>query len=232
MTFTVNVYKVVTSGTTYTLYVDDVYHAVIGATITIAGNKYTIVSWDEGYSLQDGVMQLVVTGAVPIILTQGMAFNFYSPFFAHGTVREEGNQLTQQNSVWNKYPLIWAREPVREKFDNDREASHERESNIELYFLTDADFSIPNQNTYELYARPMTRLKDNFIKTLNTEVGIWPIGSVDRNDMDINITEITKVGVTIGSKDVTKTIFADNLSGVAAEFKLKILAPEDNIFGQ
>ena len=240
MTFPVNIYNVTSvpatggrSGNDITLNVDDVYHAVIGATLSIGtGATYTIVSWDENYAIDDNVMQLVVndsTGSNPITAT---SFNFYPPFFAHGTVKEEGAQLVQQNNVWNKYPLIWAREPVKERFFNDREDAHERESNIEIYFLTNADFSIENFNTYELYARPMTRLKDNFIKILNTETGNWPIGSTDRNDMTIDVTEITKVSVTIGQKDVTKTIFADNLSGVAAEFKLKILAPEGNIFGQ
>lgn len=245
MTYPVTMYKIFSQstnaqgGTNYVLNVDNVYHAVLGGVLSIpyqgGGSwNFTILGWNENYNLQDGIMQLTVwdqsNGTHIPDITQ--TFNFYPPFFAHGTVKEEGNQLSQQNSTWNKYPLIWAREPVKEVFSNDRDVAWERESDIEIYFLTDSNFSIENFNIYDFYVRPMTRLKDNFIKSLNTETGDFPIGSVDRDDMNITVTEITKVSVTIGQKDVTKTIFADNLSGVAAKFKLRILNPEKNLFGE
>lgn len=308
MTFPVYIYEVVSSvpalaplgGNNITLNVDDVYHAVIGATLMIGGKPYTIVSWNENYNLQDEIMQLVVNdstgvslslsftatetftcssiipsgsnyvitgtiGATPPIsglpasgsfLLSGGAytvinsttilavggtitstisansFNFYAPFFAHGTIQEEESQLLQQPSTWNKYPLIWAKEGVKERFFNDRDDSHERESDLTIYFLTDSNFELPNPNIYDLYVRPMTRLKDNFIKILNTETGNFPIGAIDRDDMTIDTTEITKVSVSIRAEKTKSTLFADKVSGVAIEFKLKLLQPENNIFGQ
>lgn len=228
MTYVVTIYKVTNSGTTYTLNVNDVYWAVIGATVTIGGNPYVIKSWNEDYNTQENIMQLVVNGNTAITAT---SFTMYPPFFAHGTITEEANQLNQQNSVWNKYPLIWAREGVSEDFNNDREVEPERTSDLTIYFLTNNNPNLPTENIYELYVRPMTRLKDNFIKALNTEVGFWPIGAVDRDDMHIKTTEITKVGVTIASKKETKNLFVDNLSGIAIEFKMKLQHPEPNIYG-
>lgn len=242
MTFPVNIYKVNSvpataprTGNDITLNVDDIYHAVIGATVIIGASPgakpYTIVSWDESFAVQDEVMQLVVNDASGINPIVADSFNFYPPIFGHGTILEQGNQLTQQLSAWNKYPLIWAKEGVTETFLDDRGESHERESALTIYFLTDSNYDLDYGSIYNLYTRPMTRLKDNFVKVLNTESGNWPIGSTDREEMVFKTTEINKVGVIINSKNVTgKSLFGDNLSGVALEFTLKMFWPESNIF--
>ncbi len=245
MQFPCRVYKVISStpatgsyeGTNILLNVDDIYHVIEGMVVEIGGNNYTVVDWNESYLPADDIMQLTVNdggSGKPIVVVTGtpLVFNVPPPTFAYGTLNEQNEAVSDETQKWNKYPLIWCKAPVEETMLDDSDEAHERISDLEIYFLTNNDESKSTINIYENYVRPMTRLKDCFIEVINTDSGNYPVGSVDKNDMDIKTREITRVAVKVAGKgkDISRSMFSDPLSGVAIRFQMKLFWPDSNIF--
>jgi len=199
MTFPVAISLVTDNGDgTYTLAVDDTYHAQPGFKVTIDGVEYEIVSADD--------CELVLKGDE---LITAATFDLYPPFFFHGTPLETNSEIIKENNSFNKTPMIWLMENFTESFsENDPETNIERESELRIFFLTQADFAgWETKNFYDNAIKPMRKLFQNFKKTI--EDG----GKFEMEDFLYDLINYTKFGVYISGKGFEKSVFADNLSG-------------------
>lgn len=234
MSFPITIYKIFAptsgssiisppgTGNNYVLNVDNIYHAQIGYSVTIGGNIYEIVAVNN-VSIACGVYQITIndaSGTTPINFPTVNSFNLYTPFFFHGTPRETNAELEQQTQAFNKYPMIWLWEEFSEVFSDDQEEPHERESDIQLCFLTQADFAKLQDDMATLYVEPMMRLMESFIHKVNE-----PISLFDRIDLDYTVIRKNKFGVYIRGKGSDKSMFSDNCAGVILQVKLKLYEP-------
>lgn len=204
----------------YTLSVDNVYHAVAGYTVTIGGKPYTIVSWIDTPNAQ----RLVVSdpGGSGVIAPQ-QTFNFYTPYFFHGTPLDATTEIKQEKSEFNKSPMIWLWENYEETYHDDPEDAIERDVEASLYFLTITANSMKLQ-TDDLdynYVRPMRRLLDNFIHSINN-----PIGILQRWDTKYKTQVYYKFGVIARNKGVSENLMVDKLTGVELKMTFKIIRSE------
>ena len=216
MTFPVNIYTVSNVGNIYTLGVDNLYHVIAGMIVTINGNPYTVVSFDDTTSPN---LTLVVTGVIAI--TTG-SFNLYSPIFTHGTIRETQVEATETTSPF-KVPTIWLYEQFEETEEEDPDNSIERESNIRLFFLTTSDHTLTTDEIYTLYIQPMQRLKDNFVKYINDFTNLTLVYKWEQTD---KVKNYAKFGAYINGKGMPTGLFSDKLSGCEMDIKLILYKPD------
>lgn len=190
---------------TFDLEMCDISHLQPGFTVTIGGNSYVIDSFIAG--------GLKITGSNPIVVTSFVA---YPPYFFHGTVLEANKDLTNIIDASSKTPMIYFYEVISETFYEDNDNAIERESDIRLFFLTQANFANWNTNDYHENAiQPMRRLMERFIRVLKDYPTIDEIVSY-------TVINQNKFGVFIADKGYEKSLFNDNLSGVELRINLAI----------
>jgi hypothetical protein len=216
LTYPVTILKATQNGTTWTLNVDDAYHAQKGFTITIGGKPYIIVS----VSAQTWGDILTVTGTDTITAT---SFSMYSAYFFFGTLVDGGIQLGQIADASQKTPLIFLRvdDTLRETYNDDPEDSHERTSSCKLYYLSQGDDTLLNPDALAFYVEPMKRLAENFNQAMKDKISIFEIW-----DENYDLTNYAKFGVYSGGKQPSK-IWTDDLAGCGMDRKFKILRTQN-----
>lgn len=217
MSFPVSIYKIAFAGNTYTLNVDDVYHAQVGEQniVTIGGNPYTITSVAYGDRECDNSFDVLTvedtqgSGAISVD-----SFNMYAPFFIYGTLTETGTELPTDNSQCT--PMIFLRldETLDETFHEDPADPHERDTACELAFLTQGVYEEKTQQLLDGGVTPMRRLMANFFEALKAEVKTY-----ETYDFNPKAKYYTKVYV----RDSKKQLWSNKLSGVWDRVTLKIL---------
>ena len=215
MTFPVTIYKVTASGTTYTLNVDNVYHAQIGAQniVTIGGKPYTItgITYGSGCNSVDilTVQDVGTSGAIT-----ADSFNMYSPYFFFGTLNETGTELPTDNSKCTPMVFLRLDETLEESFHEDPADPHERDTNCEISFLTQGIYTQQTEQLLDNGVTPMRRLMTEFIEALKDEVKTYEI---------YNFNPRSKYYTKVYVSSPTKQLFGIKLSGVWDRFTLKIL---------
>lgn len=215
MVFPVKVFKTVVTGSTggvntIDIYVCDVFHAQVGFSITIGPNSFEIISVDDALNI------ITVTGTATI--TAPLCFHLYEPYFFHGTPRETNTEIVQQKDAFSKTPMFWLMETYTETFHDDPEDSHERDSDIRFFFLTQSSFAKQTEALHQDYLEPMKRLMQNFIEVYNAQRDIF-----EKWDFDYKVIPHTKFGVYINNLGYKAALFADQLSGIEVQATLKIL---------
>lgn len=219
MVFPVTINNVAISGDLQTLSVCDVYHAQEGFIFEIGGIDYTIQSVDPA------LKQIVLDKGITNPLTAGTSSNLYEPFFFHGTPYAINSEVIGQKKISDKRtPMVWLLEEFSEVFHDDTENTHERDSDVHIFFLTHGDFKKVINEMASDYIEPMSRLMENFIKAHNKERRIF-----EHWDLDYKVTRYSKFGIYITNKGEGANLFADTLSGVENEITLKLL--KNNVCG-
>lgn len=147
-------------------------------------------------------------------------FTIYPPYYFHGTVIQTNLELEQISNSSLKTPMIYLLEVLEDTFFN-RDAQNERESDLRLFFLTQANFvDWKTQDTYTNAITPMREMAYQFIDTLNKskKIGIFA---------EYRLVNHTKFGVYVTDKGYEQRIFDDNLAGVELRINLPILQEND-----
>lgn len=192
---------------TWTFKACELFHVRNGSIITINATEYEVESVD--YDL----MTITIKSTLPVIGTFFLAPPF---FFFHGTPIDTGNTLSTILDSSKKIPLVYLLEVIRDKFINSNTSVIERESNINLFFLDEANFNDWDVDQhYSDAIIPMFNLCNSFIDYIKNNGGI---GVVE----DYDITYHAKFGLQIKQESGhIKNLFTDNLSGVQLTINIR-----------
>lgn len=202
-----NVTSVETVGSTYKIFTCNTYYLAPKSKITINAVVYTVVSLINNE-------YIIVTGAsLPI---KGV-YTLPSPYFTHGTVKQANEELSMESDMFKKTPMVFLRRPFSEVFYNGQQ-SDERNVDLTLYFLTQADFEHWQIDSFDANAiKPMYNLMNAFINMLNNNRYINKA-----NISEFRVEEKIKFGIYVNEKGYENSIFNDTLSGVQLSFSLPI----------
>jgi len=182
--------------------------------IEINGNEYKILNTEE-YPFE---FNCFFTVESQVDLSSITEINLNSLYYHHGTAMATKSYLDNEKvPTWNKYPLVYLLEVLRDRFNNNENLRLDRTSRLRLFFLSETDED--NWNTdqhYEYSIKPMRNVLYNFIDSLNNNA---EIGKFDNYEA-INHS---KFGVYESDKGHTRRIFSDKLSGVELIIDLPIL---------
>jgi len=149
---------------TYTLESCNTKHLQSGYIVTIDAVDYTITAVDVDNSIT------IMGSPLPTTLV----FDVYQPFYKYGTIITTNNELDKENDALDILPLVYLRTEFEETFNN-RDSSFDRESAVEIFFLTQNDFSMTESEIESNGVLPMRNLAEMFIESLNKnkDIGIF-----------------------------------------------------------
>lgn len=202
-----NITSVETVGTTYKLFTCNTYYLAPQSKVTINSVIYSVVSLVNN-------QYLIVSGAsLPV---KGV-YSLPNPYFTHGTVKQSNEELSIESDMFKKTPMVFLRRPFSEVFNNGQQ-SDERNVDLTLYFLTQADFEHWQIDAFDENAiKPMYNLMKAFVDMLNSNKYINKA-----NINDYRIEEKIKFGVYVNDKGYESSVFNDTLSGVQLNINLPI----------
>lgn len=209
ITYPVVIKSVVVGAAIQTLTCDDIIHAQAGYNIVLAEGTFTIESIDFTNN------KIVVTGATPLIAAQ--TFNLYKPFFYHGTEPETAKTLINTPNHLAKTPMIWMRENYTEDV-RPKESSLSRIADVELYFLTTANYKKVIGDRYTEYVRPMMRLLEYWYKQAEKLTTL-----VDLEGVEYGTETFTMFGAYARGKGISENLFVDTLAGQGMKIQLPIV---------
>lgn len=190
---------------TYTLETCDTFHLQECFYITNNGNQYLVTEVIKDTSIT------MMGSFLPVPM-----FEIYKPHFFHGTVIQTNLELSMQPNVNSRTPMIYLLEVLKDKFFCD-DSVVERESDLRLFFLTQANFEDwKNSDHNEKAILPMRSLAYNFIDTMKKSKKIGKFVSYE-------ILNHVKFGVYSTDKGHEKKVFNDNLTGVELRITLPVL---------
>ena len=190
---------------TYTLETCNTFHIQECFYITNDGNQYLVtkVIKDTSITIQGSFLP------VPM-------FDVYKPYFFHGTVIQTNLELSKQGNVNGRTPFVYLLEILKDRFFED-DSIVERESDLRLFFLTQANFEDwKNADHNEKAILPMRSLAYNFINTLKNNKKIAKF-------VEYEIINHVKFGVYTTEKGHEKKVFNDNLTGVELRITLPVM---------
>lgn len=193
-------------GTNTTIEVANLFHSRAKLTIDIDGSDYTIVSVTEPDTI-------VVSGVIadPLVAT------IQSLFYFHGTPYATNSHLSAIRDWRNKVPFAYLLEIIRERVFGEADSVNEREADIRLFLLDDANFE--DWTTDEHYSKRINGLRrtSDFI--------VQELGSSSLFN-DINFVDVishAKFGVYVDNKGHENSVFDEQLSGVEMRFTLPVI---------
>ena len=193
----------------YTITVDDVKWIQPSIVLSIGSNNYTVSSISG--------CVITLSGSAAIVVS---SFTLPTVHFFHGTVKETNITLTKRQFDTQKTPLVYLLEIFSERFNEDVD-EFERVSDLRLFFLTHANFEDWEiDEFYDNSIKPMQRLVQHFIDTLNKQVRVQQI-------RDYELTNLSRFGVYVNNKGFESTLFEDKLSGVELRISLELRKPTD-----
>lgn len=146
-----------------------------------------------------------------------LEFEIYKPFPYQGTIIDQNEQLNDKSVFSDKLPMIWLHEITRERFESDPLSNLERESECDLYFMTEINPSLGLAPQFYKYGViPMRNLLDSFIETLKESTII-----TDKNEIKYDQFDHAKFGAYMATKGHERGIFSDYMSGT----QLRITIP-------
>ncbi len=192
---------------THTLVLSDVSYLQKGFNQTLGADEYTILSVDP-------TTNTVVVGGVATI-TVDTFFPYLVKFF-FGNIRETANELKDYLQSRDKTPMLYMYEEFRERFNEDPTTNIERESDLRLFFLTQADFQDWQRQDFQDNAiMPMRRLAERFIESVKNSKRVADLTTYE------TITK-TRFGVFVSEKGINTAYWADNLSGIELRITIEL----------
>lgn len=197
---------------TYTLLTGSTHYLQKGSNTVfeIAGNDYEILEVVINTSVK------VKGSTAPVAQT----FNLPVPYFFHGTIRQTNTELSEDEDMAKKTPMVYLLRPFSETVDaqDENDVPVERESELTLFFLAEADFTgWTYTDDFDHNAlEPMWSMMNTFIETVKESNMIGRIGTYRVEDK-IKFAVYTSNGAE-------KILFKDNLSGKQLDITLPIMA--------
>ena len=189
----INDYTVV--GTETELYVCQTFHARKGSIITIDAVEYEVNTVVNNTT--------IIIEGLPATPTLG---TLQTPNYFHGTAMAVNAELPSLAKDL-KFPMLYCYEIIPEEFNNNVDSSIDREAELRLYFLDNADFQ--NWTTDEHYNYVINGMK-NFQQHMIAKFNDCPkIADFD----NYRIINHVKFGVWT-ERGHTNRVFNENLSGV------------------
>lgn len=201
--------------------IDNITKTFTADTITDnGGGYYTLTTCDTLWltlnrKITIGITEYTITELVPNVSIKikgigapsASSFDIYPPILMHGTIIATKIELNKKILSTDKFPLIYLHEITDENMDFPAESAIDKESDCDIHFLTDADFTNWAQAGHDQWAiKPMRNLLNSFENALKSSniVGVYQGGRV---------LDHAKWGVYITDAGHTKDIFSENLSG-------------------
>ena len=152
-----NITKVDNFVTSFKIYVCNTYYISKDFQISIDGNSYLVVSVENNVSIT------ISGGVLPLV---GL-FAIDSPYYFNGTIKQTSGELNLISDVFQKTPLIYLRRTFSESF-NDLKSAISHNSDVTLYFLTQASFESWKTSEFDTNAiEPMRNTVYAFIELLS-----------------------------------------------------------------
>ena len=189
-----------------TIKVCETSHLRPGSIITIGIIEYEVVS----------IVGTLITLKGGSTITTSGTFAFPEVFFFHGTPIMVGSELNNIRDSEAKTPFIYLYEVLEDEFIEEVGSSIERNSNLRLFFLDQANFKDwDTEHHYSEAIVPMNKLSAEFIHFLKTNgnIGLFPNFSL------IYHANFTIKYTTNGHET---RLFNDELSGVELKINLPI----------
>jgi hypothetical protein len=181
---------------TFTLFSCNTLHLQAGYDLVIDGNDYVIISVNNNVSI-------IVGGSV---VPTSKTFQTYNPTFKAGTIITTNIELDKTNDANEILPLIYLREVFEETFFND-DNTNDRESPVEIFFLTQSDHSSTEDDLVNYGVKPMFALSQMFIEMLNKNKDV---GKFD----DFSLTNWLRFGFEAQNGATKKVFNYCDMSGV------------------
>lgn len=199
------VVKQVTDNTTsYTVATCGTLYLSKGLVIDLGGIKYTVESVVDNESVT------LKGPTAPVVGSYLLA----PMFFKHGSVLETKKELDLIKDTTKKTPMVYLKRTFSETFNAKTDAV-ERVANINLFFLTHANFEQWQTADHDKHAiKPMRNMVYSFLEYLERHPYIGLIDSYTLVDR-IKFGVITDIGVD-------KAYWDDKLSGVELAISLPI----------
>lgn len=200
------------SDTQYKIYTCDTKWLTLNRQIEIGADTFKVVD------IQPNEWILVSGDTQPSL----QPFDIYSPFFVHGTVMASKAEFDQKLLSTDKTPMIWMHEITNERFFPLDENAIDRESQCDLFFLIDANFSDWKiQDHYKYAIMPMRNLLFQFEEVLRNykDVGIYE---------DYEVLDHAKFGVYVSERGHPTNIFNAELSGSQLKISIPFLKTLEN----
>lgn len=192
---------------TYTINTCNTLWATYSRTVTINAIDYVIVELVVNQSIK-------VKGAS---IPTGTQFDLYEPYFFHGTVIAQQEEMNNIENSWDKLPMIYLNEITRERFDLEVDSSIERESECNIFVMVDVNMGDWKTTThYEQAVRPMRNLAFRLIEAIKNANNVGVLTSFD-------LLDHARWGVYLSASGHPKKIFADDLSGTQLRINIPFL---------
>lgn len=146
-------------------------------------------------------------------------FNLPVPKFFHGTIKQTNTELSEELDMANKCPMVYLLRPFDETIDSMdlNDPLIERESELTLFFLTEANFTDWKTDDFDHEAiEPMWSMANTFIEAVKSSGYVAPLGTYRILD------KIKFANYNLNGAD--KILFKDNLSGKELNITLPIYA--------
>lgn len=186
--------------------------------------KRTITIGVVDYQVTNIIVNQSITISGPS-LPVATSFTLYPFYFVHGTIRaavdEHNNKQKQPHT--DRLPFIYLRDITPEKFNYDPELNKDRDSDCELYFMTDCDFTNWNTIQHENYAiKPMRNLLFDVVEAIKTS------SNVDNSEIiNTGVKDHARFGIYTDGQGHPKKIFDDYLSGTQLNITVPFLQGDD-----
>jgi hypothetical protein len=211
LTFAVNGHSVTGSAPNQitTITIDNILNLRAGLTVKIDGTDYTVltVSGTTIFTVQANLNNPAI-----VILPR--------PIWFAGSPLSVNKKIDEIPTPQYKVPMVWLHEVIRERRIQTSDSTLEREAQIRLFFLDEADFSTwetsTNQATY--YTKVidgMDRLAEYMKEKMYNSMYF---GKFE----EYNITSFAKFGIYVDNKGVENSVFNDQLSGVELSMTLPV----------
>lgn len=194
---------------TFTLEVDELLNVRKGSTIEIDNTNYTVtaISADDKTITVSSEDEITGTEYFAVI-----------PFYFHGTPIATGKVLSTIKDTALKTPMVYCMEVMRDRIYHDPNTLLDRESNVRLFFLDEANYR--DWDTDEHYSEsivPMANYARAFMAYLRKHKGI------DESKFETSeFVYHAKFGIRLSSNGHDANLFPDKLSGVEVEVLLPI----------
>lgn len=180
-----------------------------GLTFTLNSVVYTITAINV--SLKTVTYESLVT---PVV---GELVYFQKPFYFHGTPIAVGAELNTIDNSWDKLPMAYLYEIIRDSFPIEIDSSIDRISSVRMFFVDEANFSEwDTDGHYSNAITPQASYAKSFVDYIvaNKDIGLL----TEAYSIDYH----AKFGISINQNGHIKNLFADEMSGVELNISLPI----------
>lgn len=181
------------------------YHARKGSIIIVNGTEYEALS--VVYN------EYIIIEGEPAGITK---ITVKTPNYFHGTAMAVNAELDPLDKSL-KFPMVYCYEIIPERFYDEPDSVIDRDAELRLYFLDNANFK--DWTTQQHYDYVIDGMKSLQVHMLEKFKSCPKIGKFDTHDVINHV----KFGVWTDQKGHTSNLFNENLSGVELLINLPLL---------